>query len=227
MSGWKYISTVVLVLLGGTMYFGYWSLSQYNMALDTYSASYAQLGASFAAYTKAVLGRTATTTATSTDISGISTSTPVVISTTTPQNSSTTSTSPIIIVPTSVTSSDLKLSFVFSNKANEMYIGCTYQIPLQSSTTIRSLGTALIDAGTGETIGPIASGLPKEETIEKGSQNLKWKVGAVWPGTYYIKVSSINGIAVEIKSKVFGISKMPVDTTDEQKNICKNSGGLL
>lgn len=221
MSGWKYISIVVLILLGGTVYFGYWALSQYNLALDTYSDSYSQLSVSLAAYTKAVLGRTAATT---TDISGISTTTPETISTTTPQNIS--ASSPIII-STPAASTDLKLSFIFPNKDNEMYTGCTYQIPLQSSTTIRSLGTALIDAGTRETIGPIASGLAKENSIEKGSQNLEWKVGVVWPGTYYIKVSNINGIAAEIRSKVFRIIKMPVDNTDEQKNICKKSGGLL
>lgn len=214
MSGWKYISIVVLILLGGTIYFGYWALSQYNLALDTYSASYSQLSASLAAYTKIALGRT---TATTTDISEISTTTPQNISTTSP-----------IIISTSATSTDLKLSFVFPNKDNEVYTGCTYQIPLQSSTTIRSLGTALIDAGTRETIGPIASGLAKESIIEKGSQNLKWKVGVVWPGTYYIKVSNINGIDAEIKSKVFGINKMPADIpTDEKKTICKESGGLL
>lgn len=214
MSGWKYISIVVLILLGGTIYFGYWALSQYNLALDTYSASYRQLGASFAAYTKVVLGRT---TATTTDISEISTTTPQTISTTTP-----------IIISTSATSTDVKLSFVFPPKNTEVYSGCTYQIPLQSSTNIRSLGTALIDAGTRETIGPIASGLAKENTVEKDSQNLKWKVGVVWPGTYYIKVSSINGIAVEIKSKVFEINQMPVDIpTDEKKSMCKESGGVL
>lgn len=211
MSGWKYISIIVLILLGGTVYFGYWALSQYNLALDTYDASYSQLSASFAVYSKNVLDRT---TATTTDSLEISTTTPQTISTTTP-----------IIISTSATSTEVKLSFIFPKKNNEVYSGCTYQIPLQASTTIYSLGAALIDAGTRETIGPIASGLAKENAIEKNSQNLKWKVGVVWPGRYYIKVSKINGSDTEIKSKVFEINKMPVDiSTDEQKKICKESG---
>jgi len=214
MSGWKYVSIVVLLLLGGIIYFGYWAYSQHNLALDAYSASYAQLSASFATYTKTALSwRTATSTAISE------------ISTTTPQNISTSSP---IIISTSATSTDLKLAFVLPNKDNEIYAGCTYQIPLQSTTTIRSLGVTLIDAGTREAIGPIASGLAKESAIEKGSQNLKWKVGAVWPGTYYFKVSSINGVDAEIRSKVFRINKVPVDMpTDEKMSICKGSGGLL
>ncbi len=205
MSGWKYISIVVLILLGGVMYFGYWALSQYNLALDTYGASYAQLSASFAAYTKAVSGRTATTT----DVSEISTTTPPIsgseIATTTPD-----------------------ISLAFPTTGNDVYIGCSYKIAWQASTTIQSLKVALIDVGTQEASGPIASGLAKENTIEKDSQNLKWKVGVVLPGAYYIKVSNINNIAVEIQSKVFEINKMPVDiNTNEQKNICKKSGGLL
>lgn len=210
MSGWKYISIIVSILLGGTGYFGYWALSQHNLALDTYGASYSQLGASFAAYSKSVLDQT---TATTTDSLEISTTTPQTISTTTP-----------IILSTSATSTEVKLSFIFPKKNNDVYIGCTYQIPLQASTTIHSLGAALIDAGTRETIGPIASGLAKENAIEKNSQNLSWKVGVVWPGKYYIKVSNINGIDVETRSNVFTISKMPNDiSAAEREKKCKQS----
>ncbi len=222
MSGWKYISIIVLILLGGTVYFGYWALSQYNLALDTYGASYSQLGASFAAYSKNVLDRT---TATTTDSLEISTTTPQAISTTTPIIISASATSTPLETPFLTGATEVKLSFIFPKKNNEVYIGCTYQIPLQASTTIHLLGAALIDAGTRETIGPIASGLAKENAIEKNSQNLKWKVGVVWPGRYYLKISKINGSDTEIKSKVFEINKMPVDiSTDEQKKICKESG---
>jgi hypothetical protein len=69
------------------------------------------------------------------------------------------------------------------------------------------LKTALLDAGTREAIEPIASGLARENKIEPNSQNLDWKVGEVWPGKYYIKVSNING--VDLESKVFTIRKMP------------------
>lgn len=120
------------------------------------------------------------------------------------------------------TSTDLKLSFTFPKKDDKVYIGCTYPISWQSSTTINLLGTVLVDAGAREPIDPIASGLAKESVIETDSQNLNWKVGFVWPGAYYIKVLKINGADVEIRSKVFTINNMPKGiNTDEREKICK------
>lgn len=124
-------------------------------------------------------------------------------------------------------STDLGLSFIFPQKGGGVYIGCTYPISWQSSTTINSLKTALVDAGTGESMGPIASGLAKESVIETDSQNLNWKVGAVWPGKYYIKVLKINGADAEMRSTVFTINKINnipkgIDA-DEREKICKES----
>jgi hypothetical protein len=73
MANWKYISIIVLVLLGGISYFGYWAFNQNKLALDAYDVSYSQLSASFAAHTKVILDRT---TATITDISDIATTSP-------------------------------------------------------------------------------------------------------------------------------------------------------
>ena len=75
-------------------------------------------------------------------------------------------------------------------------------------------------------MGPITSGLAKENTVAKDLQNLKWKVGVVWPGSYYIKVSKINGVAAEFRSKVFAINTMSGSiSTSEKESICKESGG--
>jgi hypothetical protein len=217
MKNWVRVAAISSVLIGGTVFFAYQSLNQFNSTLNNLSASYIAI---------AVANTRSLALSDKMNREQISTTTLETISTTTPQDISTSSP---IIISTAATSTEVKLSLVFPPKSNDVYTGCTYQIPLQSSTTIRSLKTALIDAGTRETIGPIASGLAKEDiNIEKGSQNLKWKIGAVWSGTYYIKVSNINGTAAEIQSKVFQINKMSADiTTDEQKNICKKSGGLL
>lgn len=125
-------------------------------------------------------------------------------------------------------SSSLGLSFNFPKKGDEVYIGCTYPISWQSSTTINSLVTVLVDAGARESIDPIASGLAKESVIETDPQNLNWKVGFVWPGEYYIKVLKINDADVEIRSEVFTINNMPKGiNTDEREKICKKSGGLF
>ena len=121
-------------------------------------------------------------------------------------------------------STDPKLTFTFPQKDTRVYIGCTYPISWQPSSTVRSLEAALIDAGVREAIEPKTSGLAKENTIEKESQNLHWKVGSVWPGAYYIKVSKINGVEAVFRSNVFEIKNMPKGIgADEREKICKES----
>jgi len=89
---------------------------------------------------------------------------------------------------------------------------------------ISSLEAALIDAGVREAIPPKTSGLAKENIIEKESQNLNWKVGFVWPGAYYIKISKINGVEAVFRSKVFEINNMPKGiSAAEREKICKES----
>lgn len=203
MKNWIRIFLVCFVLVGGTALFAYQSLNQFNKTLDDISAS---------AFVIEAIPPIPFSNKTNKE--QISTSTPEIISTSTPET-----------ISTSATSTDLKLSFIFPKKNNEVYIGCTYQLfSFQSSTTIHSLETALIDAGAIETVEPIASGLARENKIEPNSQSLDWKVGAVWPGEYYIKVSNING--VDLESKVFTIRKMPKGiSADEREKICKESDG--
>jgi len=85
---------------------------------------------------------------------------------------------------------------------------------------------ALIDAGSRETIEPVISGLAKENEIEPNSQSLAWKVGAIWPGEYYIKISKLDGFV--LRSGVFTIKKTPENINiDQREKICKESGGLF
>ena len=212
MKSWKRIVVVVFVLVGGTTVFGYWSINQFNQAFDNLSAS--NLANTYSISPS--IERNTGLASTSPEISGeMATSTDLGLASTSPE-----------ISGTIATSTDLEVSFTFPKKDTGVYIGCTYQISWQSSTTINSFEAALVDAGTRESVGPIASGLAKENTIERDLQNLKWKVGFVWPGAYYIKVSKINGFEAEFRSKVFEINKIPTNiSTDEQENICKESGG--
>ena len=203
---------VCFVLVGGTAFFVYQSLNLFDDALDDLSAS------SFV-----IAKMPPILFSDETNKEQIPTSTPETISTSTPE---TISTSTPETISTSATSTDLKLSFIFPKKNNKVYIGCTYQLSFQSSTTIHLLETALIDAGTTETVEPSASGLARENKIEPNSQSLDWKVGVVWPGKYYIKVSNINGADLENYSKVFTISKMTKGiSVDEKEKICKESDG--
>ena len=215
MKNWIRIFLVSFVLIGGTISFGYWSINRFNQAFDV------NLNASYLANTYSVypaFEQNAGLASTSLEISGeFATST-----------GSRSSSKAMTGEAGQVTPTDPELSFTFPQKDTRVYIGCTYQISWQSSTTINSFEAALVDAGTRESVGPIASGLAKENTIERDLQNLKWKVGFVWPGAYYIKVVKINGVEAEFRSKVFEINKMPENiSTIEQKNICKESGGLF
>ncbi len=128
----------------------------------------------------------------------------------------------------SASSTDIELSFSFPKKGFNIYSGCTYEIPLQSSTTITSIEANLVDRGTKDLIDPTKSGLVKENTLETRTQNFKWKVGSVWPGEYYIQTSKINGSDIQTKSQIFLISRMPEDIdVPAQREICKQSNGVL
>ena len=211
MKNWIRIFLVSFVLIGGTISFGYWSINRFNQAFDV------NLNASYLANTYSVypvFKQNAGSASTSPEISGeLATST-----------GSQSSPKAMTGEAGQVTPTDPELSFTFPQKDTRVYIGCTYQISWQSSTTIHSLETVLVDAGTGESVGPIASGLEKENTIERDLQNLEWKVRVIWPGTYYIKVSKINGVEVEFRSKIFEINNMPKGIDEEEKiNICGES----
>ncbi len=131
-------------------------------------------------------------------------------------------------ISASSTDTNIELSFSFPKKGFNIYSGCTYEIPLQSSTTIASIEASLIDRGTKDLINITKSGLQKNIELENSSQNFKWKVGSVWPGEYYIQTSKINGSDIQTKSEIFLINRMPEDIdVPAQKEICKQSNGVL
>ena len=225
MKDWIRIFLVSFVLIGSTAFFVYQYLNQFNNVLDSLSASSFAMAKILPVpfFDKTNKEQIPTTTATSSHPPA--TTTPVAATSTPetfPVTTSITTTTTPVLVSTSLTSTDLKISFVFP-KISNVYIGCAYQLSFRSSTVARSLETVLVDAGSRDTVESVASGLAKEYKIESNSQSLDWKVGEVWPGEYYIKVSNINGI---IRSKVFTIRKMPKGiSVDERERICKESDG--
>lgn len=175
------------MLLGGVSYFGYWAFNQNKLALDAYDVSYSQLGASLTAHTQLILDR-----ATDKD------------------------TSDAITAP--------EVSFTFPTEGDELYIGCDYQVTWETATTtstssvaVTSLDIALVDAGTKEVMGPIASGLSATSTKE-GLEYLDWTVGDVGEGTYYVLISKINEQEISKESGVFTIQKIPKGK--ESKTFC-------
>jgi len=207
MKNWKRIILVVFVFVGSATFFGYWSVSQFNETLDSLDASYVASTNSVYEYLRqaSTSSEISEELATSTDNAGLASTSPE-------------------ISGEFATSTDAELSFTFPQEGDGVYMECVYKVSWQSLPTINSLEIVLVDAGTRETAGPIASGLAKENTIDKDLQNLEWKVGNVWPGSYYIKVSKINGIDTEFRSDVFEINKIPENiSASEKENICKES----
>lgn len=216
MKSWTRIIIAVFILIGGTASFGYWSMGQFDNALNNLSSYYVAsvlLAPALSKTSNEQVSTTSPAVATSTESGLVGTS-----ATSTGSK----------LVETIATSTKPDLSFIFPQKNTEVYVGCTYKISWNSSLKISSLETTLIDGGTKEAVGPIASGLAKESTIGKDSQNLDWRVGVIWPGSYYFKISKINGIDTEIRSNSFMINKMPNKLgVEDQKKLCEKTGGLF
>jgi len=216
MRGLKRITLVIFILIGSVSLFGYWSFDQFNQAFDNLSAAY--LADAPLTYSSIRERRVASSSLET--IEELATSTDSELASTSPETSTKAAASTDPTDP-------VELSFTFPEKDTEVYIGCTYPISWQSSGTVSSLETALVDAGTREPVGPKTSGISKENIIAKDLQKLEWKVGYVWPGAYYIKISKINAEEAEIRSKIFIVNKTPENiSADEQKNTCKESGGI-
>jgi len=219
------------VLVGGVASFGYWSISQFHSALDTLSTSASNVASVLpASVSKKVdldtLGAVASAEQAST----------TALETMIAENASSSAPTLTVVEPVEdvVEESnepdipDSELHFGFLEDNYDVYTGCTYQISWSPSTTIKSFGAALVDGGTKEISGPVASGLAKENYVEPNSRGMAWKVGVVWPGDYFISIPKINGVETKIQSEYFSVKRFPVDiSVSEKENMCKESGGAL
>jgi hypothetical protein len=114
-------------------------------------------------------------------------------------------------------SSTLKISsttidstkFSFSNKKDNLYQGCTYDIDLDLGDTvnINYVGVLLVDSGTKKEIISKDSGLIHSTTFK--NNRFRWSVGNVWPGEYYLSIVMIDGHDVLVKSEKFFIEEKP------------------
>jgi hypothetical protein len=198
MKTWKRVTLVSVVLLGGTSTFAFWTLHQFNDALDTL------------AWTPAAVVLTARPAA------------PIqnsLISTTTA-----TSTPEVL----GALGESFLLDIVFPGKSSELYAGCTYAVSWNATSTASSLSVALIDFGTRKSASSTVSGLSKENKLAADQQRLLWKVGSVLPGAYYIAISNVNGATTTEKSYKFKINEMPKGLSiGERRSLCATTGGTF
>jgi hypothetical protein len=198
MKTWKRVTLVSVVLLGGTSAFAFWTLHQFNDALDAI------------AWAPAAVVLTARPAAPIQD-SLISTTT----ATTTPE----------VIA---VMGEPFLLDIAFPGKSSELYSGCTYAVTWNATSTAASLSASLINFSTRKSASSTVSGLPKENKLTDDQQHLLWKVGSVLPGAYYIAISSVNGATTTEKSYKFKINEMPKGLSiGERRSLCTTTGGTF
>lgn len=121
-------------------------------------------------------------------------------------------------------------SFVFPAKGALLYQGCTYPVSWTASTTIRSIGLSLVDAGTRNLVSAAQSGIPEENKTNMDMfKKLSWKVGIrVWPGQYFLELTSLNASSTSEKSYRFEVDVIPEGISEEElQALCKNTGGTL
>jgi len=123
---------------------------------------------------------------------------------------------------------DLNFSFTSPLKGALLYQGCTYKIGLLASTSIKEIKIALVDVGTRKEVPSSVSLLP-EEIKDESVKDISWKVGMrIWPGEYFLRLSSLNTIAVDEKSYRFTVTPLTEGQSNaDQQKLCAQSGGSL
>ncbi len=199
MKNWIRVIILILILVGGTVFFRYWSLKEFNSAFDNIDASY---------YALSALSTNTFSLRSSDKSSELIT-----------EEIATSSQEALAVV---ATSTELVPFFTSPQNGDEVHIGCTYQISWQPSIMVDLFEIDLIDTNTEKPLDPETSGLSRENIVKKDLQNLDWKVGAVLPGEYYLKSSKINGVDTDKRSGVFIISKISEKLSSGDKvSLCK------
>src|SRR3989338_2702833 len=107
MKSWKRITLIIFVLIGGTMFFGYWSINQFDSAFDNLSAPY------FANIHSVYPVRGNDSNGVYPPKDGLAPTSPEISGELAPSTSSGQATS---------TDTELELSFTFPQKGDEVYI---------------------------------------------------------------------------------------------------------
>ncbi len=185
MSDIKRIITWIFVLLGGTFLFYLWSNARMEEIkdLDTYTEEY-----------KPVIKQDVKKYY----IYSTSTNIQVLLSKMLIDNNQSTST---LLLANSVDYE--RYNFIKPKKDQILYKGCTYDIALDfaDGDSPEYMGISLADFGTKKFVSKDISGLKNSITLKDNS--FKWYIGDIWPGEYYLMVSMINGVDVNVVSNKF------------------------
>lgn len=101
----------------------------------------------------------------------------------------------------------LDFGFIYPNKNANLYQNCKYKISLNIGEVLKPnyIGVLLFDAGNEKEVDSKQSGLVHSLTLIQNQ--FLWSVGNIWPGEYYLLISTIDGQDVNIKSEKFFINK--------------------
>lgn len=139
---------------------------------------------------------------------------------------STTSITASLEVP--VVESDIgQFAFTFPTRAALLYQGCTYPVTWTASSTVRSASFVLVDAGTRRVVDAQVSNL--KDFQRDAVDALLWRVGVrIWPGEYFLELTSANGLEKQEKGYRFSVASMDTELSQKDKQaLCEQTGGTF
>ncbi len=113
--------------------------------------------------------------------------------------------------------------FTTPSKNTTLYHGCTYPIKWIASSSINHMTLSVFDAGTRKMVSGRVSGLP-EEFQGDAARSIVWNVsGQLWPGEYFLQVSTLNKKPVDEKSYRFVVEALPQNIpSQELERFCES-----
>lgn len=197
----KRIILVTILLIGGTLIFGYWSLRQFDLVFNNTTET-SITKSIFSIFSKDKKNEVK-------DETNEEFPAPIVQDV---------EESPLVIETNIITNQEeseereLNLTFFSPVKENNFFIGCKYNIIWRSEVASDQLVFSLVDAGMRKKVSTFKSGMPENTTITN-AKSLEWKVGDVWPGRYYVLISGASDEYLKKRSEVFEIKQIPQGTS--------------
>lgn len=116
-----------------------------------------------------------------------------------------------------------QLTFMFPSDGDTLYEGCAYPVTWESSTTLTAIGLKIRDAHALQAVSPAVAGLPTNATTTNST--LQWRVGTVRPGTYYLEITSANGLEYQQRGPSIELAEPAQDA--QLDVLCKKTGGTI
>ncbi len=114
--------------------------------------------------------------------------------------------------------------FITPTRKAVLYQGCRYPIKWIASSSISHMTLAVFDAGTRQMVSGRVSGLA-EDFQGDAVRSIVWSVNTqLWPGEYFLQVSTLNKKPVDEKSYRFVVEAIPEHIlSNEVERFCESA----